>query len=283
MEGVMFAVGLSLVACFGWGIADFIGGFKSRQLSVISVLILSNIFAVSTLIILVLAKGVLVRISTDLMWPVLGGVMGLVAMLLLYKALSTGKMSVVAPISASGVILPVFWGLLSGEVPGDVQMIGAVCAVAGSILVGMVASESDKKSGQKSGVGLAILAAIAIGFYFIVMDKSSQVDPGWAALILRLTYAVLLMPVFFIKKPDLTVKRIHIPALICMGSFDALAGYAFVLATSVGLLSIVAVIGSLYPVVTIVLSVVFLKEKPTVVQLAGIILAISGICLISVQ
>ena len=127
----------------------------------------------------------------------------------------------------------------------------------------------------------AIGAAVAIGIFFIVMDRASDVDPLWAALLMRFSYCVFLLPVIVVVRPSLKVGLSHLPGIVTLGVFDAIAGVVWAIATTMGMLSLVSVLGSLYPAVTVILASVILHEKPQSVQLIGIILAISGVALIS--
>ncbi len=103
----MLALSLSLAACFGWGVADFLGGLKSRQLSVFTVLMVSSIFGLAVILAIVLVRGVAPPTNPVVLWAVLGGFAGLGAMFFLYRGLSIGSMAIVAPISATGVILAI--------------------------------------------------------------------------------------------------------------------------------------------------------------------------------
>ena len=201
-------------------------------------------------------------------------------MLLLYKGLSVGSMTIVAPISATGVMLPVLIGLATGDDPSKLQGLGMIAAITGVVLSSRKKGKGEGKS-INSGVGLAIGAAVAIGIFFIVMDRASDVDPLWAALLMRFSYCVFLLPVIVVVRPSLKVGLSHLPGIVTLGVFDALAGVVWAIATTMGMLSLVCVLGSLYPAVTVILASVILHEKPQSVQLIGIILAISGVVLIS--
>ena len=209
--------------------------------------------------------------NLSLLWAVLGGLAGIVAMILLYRGMAVGNMSIIAPISATGVIMPVIVGTLLGDKLTPLQTMGIMAGILGTILAAM---EKDDKAGVRrkaDGVGLAIGAAFAVGIFFIVMDRASEADPFWAALIMRVSYGLFLLPIMLTLRPSFKVSRSHYPAIITLGTVDALAGFCFALATTIGMLSVVAVIGALYPVVTIALSVVFLSERPQKIQTLGVV------------
>jgi drug/metabolite transporter (DMT)-like permease len=130
----LIALSLSLAACFGWGVADFLGGLKSRQVSVFSVLIISSMIGLGTIFIVVWIKGGVIPRSPVLLRALMGGVAGLAAMFCLYRRLAIGSMAIVAPISATGVILPVIVGLITGDNPALMQKLGMAGAVIGAVL-----------------------------------------------------------------------------------------------------------------------------------------------------
>ena len=278
--GPLFALSLSLAACLGWGIADFIGGLKSRHLPTLTVLVITNAFGLGTLLVVGLVKGVSTPPESIFLWGLVGGLVTVAAMFFLYRALAVGSMSIIAPISATGVILPVTVGVILGDDLTRLQAVGIVSAILGAILAGR---ERSKKGEVKAtaGVWLAVGAALAIGLYFIIIDRASEVDPFWAAVTVRLSYGLILLLLLAAVRPTLRVDRAHLPGLAATGTLDSLAGLSFALATSLGLLTIVSVVGALYPAVTVILSTLILKERPHPVQVIGVGLALGGVVFIS--
>lgn len=277
----MIALSLSLAACFGWGVADFLGGLKSRQLSVFSVLMVSSFFGLGAILVIVVVRGVAPPGSPVLLLAVVGGGAGLAAMFLLYRGLSIGSMAIVAPISATGVILPVIVSLVAGDNPTPLQKLGMAVAIAGAILASLEKNNDGNSRRLATGVGLAIGSAIAAGIFFIVMDQASEVDPYWAAFLMRLSYFAFLILIFLLKRPAVQAGKVHMPAIIVLGICDALAGFAYALATTHGILGLVAVVGALYPTVTVLLSMLILHERPQPAQFIGVVLAVGGIAFIS--
>ena len=277
----MYSLGFALAACLGWGIADFIGGLKSRSLPTISVLIISNLSGTALLGLVLAATARPLIYTPDLLWAAPAGLAGFVAMFLLYRSLSLGTMSILAPISATGVILPVIWGILGGdELPG-LKMAGMAAAFAGTLLAAM---EPDRLSGQvqwTKGLPYALGAALLTGLYFIFMDAASQTDPHWACMIMRISTMVFLLAAIAVRRRKVAFRNRHLPYIALMGFLDAMASYAFALATNSGLLSLVAVVASLFPAVTVLLSTMILKERLNRAQLLGVVLAIVGVAMIS--
>ncbi|MCF8109698.1 MAG: DMT family transporter [Desulfohalobiaceae bacterium] len=277
----MLAIALSLAACLGWGVSDFLGGLKSRQLPSLTVLIVANIFGTVLIGAIVLLRWVPPPLHPDLLWAVGGGLSGLLAMLMLYRGFAVGSMSIIAPLSASGIILPVIWGLFQGEALDFLKYLGIAAAILGIICA---AREKDPFSHKKQltrGLHLALGAALGFGLFFILMDRACEIDPYWAALIMRISYGVF--PLFMIPwaRPSFRVDSSDLPGIAFIGIADALAGFSFALATTIGLLSVVSVVGSLYPAVTVILSTTLLHERQQAVQYLGVGLALTGVVLLS--
>ena len=277
----MVALSLSLAACFGWGVADFLGGLKSRQLSVFSVLLVSSFFGLGTILGIVLIRGVAPPDDPALLLAVVGGLAGVAAMFFLYRGLSIGSMAIVAPISATGVILPVIVSLAGGDSPTLLQKLGMAAAIIGAVLASREKNNDGNGSRLATGVGLAVGSAIAAGIFFVVMDVASEADPYWAAFLMRFSYFALLIIIFLLRRPAARTGNIHMPAMVVLGICDALAGFAYALATTRGMLGLVAVVGAQYPAVTVLLSMLILRERPQPAQFMGVILAVGGVTFIS--
>lgn len=278
----MIALGLSLAACFGWGLADFLGGLNSRRLPTLLVLMLSNLFGLVVLGLLVTWRGSALPGNPDLFWAAAAAAAAVAAMFMLYKGLAVGNMAIVSPISATGVILPVIAGLAYGEHLTPIQATGILSAVAGTILAARVKKSIPSGGRLAAGTGLAAGSAIAVGAFFIFMDRASEVDPYWASLIMRICFGILITLLLLAARPPLHLNYNDLTSLFTMGIVDALASVSFAVATTLGLLSIVAVLGSLYPVVTVLLSILVLHERPACMQTIGVILALTGVVMISV-
>lgn len=278
----MFALSLSLAACVGWGVADFLGGLKSRRLPALAVLFQANLFGIVLIAALVAVRGEAPPLSPGLGWAVLGGVTAVAAMFTLYRGLAEGTMAIVAPISATGVLLPVIWGLARGDILSPLQLGGMGTAVVGAIFAACESGGIESRNRMAKGAGWAAASALAVGFYLLFMERASRVDPYWAAFIMRCAYGSALYTLVVATATTQTIGRPHYPAIICIGVVDALAGFSYALATTKGLLSIVAVVGALYPVVTVLLAAMVLGERPQRLQWLGVVLAVVGIGFISI-
>lgn len=277
----MLPIVLALAASIGWGAADFIGGFKSRALPTLTVLLIANTAGILCLFGIAAAAGSSLPGDINLIWSVPAGGIGLLSMYLLYRSLAVGMISILAPVSATGVIIPVMWGVISGDSLSGLQLSGMIMAFAGTLLAVIKTGEKPGRVKTVRGLHLALGAAVCIGFYFIFMDKAAQNHPLWASMVMRCAAFVFLVPLIFVLRTPVAVGKRHLPWIILMGFMDAMAAFSFAAASREGMLSIVSILSSLYPLVTVFLSAVIIKEKLNKAQSSGVILAISGVVLIS--
>src|SRR5918992_2650269 len=142
----MLAAALALGSSLSWGLSDFLGGFQSRRHHVLAVLLVSQLLAFAVLVVAVLAGAPTEHDGAATAWAAAVGILGLIALAAFYSALAIGTMSVVAPISATGVAIPVFVGVVSGERPGALQIAGIVLACAGVVLAGREAPSEDAEA-----------------------------------------------------------------------------------------------------------------------------------------
>ena len=264
---------LALISSLTWGVADFMGGLASRKAGPVHVLSVSYPAGavVLTAIAILVIPG---QLSTEvLIWGASAGVVGAVAIGLLDAALSRGPMGIVSPVTAvmAGAV-PVFVGVSRGESLSALAVGGILVAGVAVVLVSRETGEQARI--RASTLGLALGSGAAIGVYLTLIGLA-PVDSGvWAAVIGRWTSTVLLVVVLiFFARPFV---RSGFPWLLVLASgvIDACANGVFQLASQRGMLSIVAVVGSLYPVATVTLAWVLLKERLNAIQLIGVALAL---------
>lgn len=209
----------------------------------------------------------------------LGMTVGLAAF---FEAMVVGKMSVVAPISATGVIVPIVAGIAGGERPTALEAAGVLAAVAGVVLAARPPGERQA-GGAESGLGLALLAALGTGLFLWLMAPASRHGVPWAILISRAIPAVALTAAVRIRRTSLRAARDprHARTIVASAllAFCATTLYAF--ATRHGQLVIVSVLGSLYPVVTVLLAYRMLGERLEGAQQLGVAAVLAGVVLLS--
>ena len=276
----MLAAVLALASSLSWGLSDFLGGFQSRRHHVLAVMLLSQGLALAILVVAVLAGAPTEHDAAATAWAASVGALGLIALVSFYSALAIGTMSIVAPISATGVAIPVFVGLAGGERPGALQVAGIVLACGGVVLAAREApsDDADARRASRKSIGLALIAAVGFGTFFAGMDRAEETaDVAWVLLAARTADVALIVLVALVVRPRIPSAPATLAALAAVGVFDLLANLLFVLAAGRGLLSVVGVLGSLYPAVTVVLARFVLHERLSRAQNAGVLITLAGV------
>ncbi|HET7137759.1 MAG TPA: DMT family transporter [Gaiellaceae bacterium] len=270
---------LALGASVAWGVSDFVGPLWSRALGVLPVLFWAQIGGV-----LGLAIAIGVRGEGPAGWAVLyaigasfGGMLGLFAY---YRGMVTGSMSVVAPIAGVSAVIPVVFGIATGDSPSATQVVGVCCALAGVGLASVEHQEGRRK--VAAGAGVALLAACGFGFYFPWMHAAGKVDFWWASLVFRVTALLLVASVVSAQRAPVRLRPRHVAIAGAAGIGDTIGNVLFAASSRSGLVSLTAVLASLYPVVTVLLAASILHERVARLQRAGIALTLAGVVLISV-
>jgi drug/metabolite transporter (DMT)-like permease len=212
---------------------------------------------------------------------VVAGLVGLVGLSAAYRGMAIGVVSVVSTIAATGPVVPILVGLVLGERPSALQFGGIVVTLAG---IALLAFDRRPQAGGKlvPGVGLALLAALAFGVFLVAIRYASRPDPLWGVLATRTGSVLALLLLGLALRSHIRVARADVPSLFGVGVLDVSADVFFAYATTVGLLSIVSILSSLYPVATVILARIVLKERMARLQQVGIGLALIGVLLISI-
>ena len=257
-------------------------GFKTRRLGAIAVLFISQPPTLMLIAAVVIVRGVRIAPGPWILAGVLAGLVGLVGLAAIYRGMAVGVVSVVSTIAATGPVIPVLVGLVTGERPTAPQLTGIAMALAGIALLAFDRRPMERGRRLIPGVGLALLAALAFGVFLVAIRYASRPDPLWGVLATRTgsVGALLVLGVAF--RSRIRVPRPDLPALFAVGVLDVAADVFFAFATTIGLLSIVSILSSLYPVATVVLARIVLNERMARLQQAGIGLALTGVLLISV-
>jgi drug/metabolite transporter (DMT)-like permease len=278
----MLALALALGSSLCWGLADFAGGLQARRVPLAAVMLFSQLAPLGALAVVVAVIGDPAPSFSDLAPAAAAGAAGSIALAGFYHALSIGTMSIVAPISATGAIVPVAVGVATGDRPSSLQVVGIVAAVAGVVLASREQSDDPARAeSARRSVILALLAAVGFGSFFVGMDAAASASVPWALLVARGSSVLVLLAVVLALRPPLAVGRRSLAVLAAIGVADLTANALFALASTKGLLSLVAVLGSLYPVTTVLLARFLLRERVRRVQEAGIVFALVGVALIA--
>ncbi|MGI8800609.1 MAG: EamA family transporter [Solirubrobacteraceae bacterium] len=275
---VLYALG----AAISWGLADFGAGLKSRTLPLVVVMFWIQALGCAASGALVLATGAPLPTPHQALASLAAGAVGVAGLALFYRALATGTMSVVAPIGATGVALPVLVGVLGGDRLSGAQALGLLAAVLGVVAASRQAPGADGGRGSaRRSVGLALLAALGFGGYFVASHAGVRGGLAWLLLLSHAVALVSVLAVAVALRAPLAAPRSQRASLLCIGVLDLSATALYGLANRHGLLSVVAVVGSLYPAATVVLARIALRERVGRLQAAGIGLALAGVGLIA--
>jgi drug/metabolite transporter (DMT)-like permease len=298
--GVPFGLGSGLC----WGAADFLGGLQSRRLPALSVAFWSQVAGALALAVVMAVQGVRPT-AAEFAWGMAAGVGGGCALVLFYRGLAEGTMSVVAPVSACGAIVPVAAALLAGDQPGALAGLGVLVAIAGVILVsrphpppqGHVPSPPSERRRERSGrmLAMALGAALGFGLFYVFVDAGTAVPGGSPLAVIagaRASSLVVLSTIAAVGRrsgPRWSAsrwsglrwpgRRIGPVALVGVG--DTGANLLFAYAATTGNLAVVGVLGSLYPVATVILARWLLGERLSAGQNAGVVLALTGVGLLA--
>jgi len=326
-------LGLSSGLC--WGAADFFGGIQSRRLPALTVAFWSQLAGALALAIALAIEGVRPA-ATGIAWGLAAGVGSGCALVLFYRSLAEGTMSIVAPISACGAIIPVAAALLTGNEPGTLAVLGVLATVLGVVLVsrphtpprpasptaerdplspgsaasagssasagspgspGSPASAGSAGRGGRRVVAMALGSALGFGLFYVFVDAGaastagtaaaagtagSHGSPLWVIAGARMSsLAILSMIALVSRRSALRWPGRRIGAVALVGIGDTGANLLFAYAATTGNLAVVGVLGSLYPVATVVLARWLLGERLSGGQNAGVILALTGVGLLA--
>lgn len=274
---------LALAASLSWGFADFGAGVGARRLPV---------FVVATIVQgagLLLAGAVVAATSrstpsaAQLAWAALAGAVGILGLSAFYRALAIGTMGVVGPITATASLVPLAYGLARGERPSALQGVGVALAVVG--VIGASLERAPERPGRRvalgAGVGLAVLAAVSFGWALVGLNRAAAGGTAWAVLTMRVVALPLVLALAVALRPRLPASPRSWLLLVGAGCADTGATLLYAAASTRGLLSVVAVLSSLYPIVIVVLARVLLAERMARPQLAGVAVTLAGVALVS--
>ena len=274
MLSAAFALGASLA----WGFGDFLGGLKSRVMPALAVIAVSQPFGLVVLAVAVAVRGTAPP-SSDVWWACLSACLGTLGLFAFYRGMAAGAMSVVVPIASLAAAFPVIWGLASGDNVSGVQELGFVAAMGGSALASV--ERHEQRTRLAAGVGWAVLAMVAFGGYYVPMHTASAQDWLWPSFLFRCTSVTLVWSIVLLRRTVPHGFRPHLAVLAAVGLLDTGGNVLFAAASVHGLLSVVSVLASLYPVVTVMLARIALRERVQLTQDVGIVATLAGVVLIS--
>lgn len=281
----VLAIALALTASACYGVSNFIGPVLSRELPVAAVMLIGQSASFMASVGLLAIDGSAAPGGAALATALVAGAGNAVGLAGYYRAAGLGPLSIVAPIGALGAALPVLVGLSTGDELGPAQLAGIVMALAGIALVSRPA-ETERTSAtnpedRARAVAFALLAAAGFGVFLAALDSAADDGALWAVTVSRASLVALLLAGGLAVGATVTVAARDVPRVAVPGLLLFAGTVSYSLATREGLLSVVSVLGSLFPLFTVALALVLLRERLGRAQAAGVVATLAGVVLIS--
>ncbi|CAN5593745.1 DMT family transporter [soil metagenome] len=265
------------MAAASWGAGDFGGGLASRRLPVFGVVLVSQFVGLVIALGLTVARTESFPTGPDLLLSVLAGLLGGTGITALYRGLSVGRMGIVAPVTGIlAAVIPVSAGILLQGLPPDIVLGGIGVAIVAVLLVSRVADEG----GGRAGLAEALVAGVTIGLFGVVLAQISEGVVFAALTVIRATQAILVIAAVLLTRSAWRVARPALPAVIVVGILDMAGNAFYFLAIQSGPLAVASTLSSLYPVGTVILAAILLRERVTRDHAVGIVLAGVAIAMI---
>ncbi len=271
---------LALLASLFWGWADYLGGATSKRVQALAVTGFAHLVGFAGLLCWALLDGGLHHPGRWLPLALVGGVLAFTGLVAFYTALARGRMGVVAPITATGASVPVLYGLATGDVPPAGQLVGVAIAIAGVVL----AAGPELRGGGSGRVvmGLTVFTTFSYGAVMIIVAHGSREYPAQTLAGMRFTSVLLALGVALVTRSIGGLTGRVLPLIGLIGVTDTLANVSYALASRGGHYGVMAVLASLFPVVTALLARWLLHERLRRIQIVGVVTALTGVAVITV-
>jgi drug/metabolite transporter (DMT)-like permease len=268
-----------LIAAVCWGSGDFSGGLAARRSDPFRAVLFIYSVGLAAMVIVVFASGEKLTTPADLGWGALAGLSGMLGLVFLYRGFTSGRMGIVAPVSAVlAASLPVIFEALTKGLPRELQLVGFGVALAGIWLL----SRPERLVGHPKGLGMAVLAGLGFGGFFIALDQVGHSAVFWPLAAGRVASVGVMTAFALVTRRPLSLRRSPLALYLLAGALDVSGNLFFLLAIQSGRLDVTAVLGSLYPAVTAIIAWWAIKERVTRLQALGVGAAVLAIVLITV-
>lgn len=275
------AILLALSSALVYGVADWCGGRASRFHPSAVVTLVGQVVSLVLIVIAVAVIGTPVPSLATFVWGLGAGTAGAIGLACLYYAFANGAMTVVAPISAVvGAGLPVVVGLATGERPRTIAYIGIAVAIVGVALVSGAIGRHDRPTPRRI-IGYALVAGIGFGVLFVALDRTDSHSGLWPLVAARSSSVPLLIAIVLLTRSRLGSERRPLRLAFVAGGLDMAANVLYLEAVRGGLLSVVAVISSLYPASTVMLAFLFDRERVNRWQAVGMGAAVAALVMVT--
>ena len=268
-----------------YGIADFSGGFAASRSRLPAVLVLSQLMGTAVALAALAFMGSGAPAWQDLAWGFVAGLTGSLGLAMLYGGIARSIVAIVSPASALvGAVIPVLFGLAMGERPPLTAMIGSCLCIPAILLLTWEQDSGEHAGGSvKAALGYGVLAGLGFGLFFTAISRTHAGAGAWPLVAARAASLSAFAGALLITGGSFRVERGAVLAALIAGSADMGANLLFMVASQSGMLSLVAIITSLFPAPTVILARIVLGQRLPPVRLAGLLLAMTGVALISIR
>jgi drug/metabolite transporter (DMT)-like permease len=268
---------LSLAAVFAWGTSDFLGGYGARRANAFVLTAIAHLSGLLLMAGVALTSHAPFPSGTAAAWALAGGLSGGGALAIFYRALSTGRMGLTAPVAAVlGAAIPTAFGMFREGLPQPAQIFGFALAAVGIWLISRTEDESSSE-----GIGMAALAGVGFAGFYLCMKQAGDGSAFWLAATSKVASFTLTGLIVLLGRGVRAIDRSGIAFGILAGSLDVIGSVLFIRASQTGRLDAAVVLSSLYPAVTVVLARFVLKEHFTRWKALGMVAALLAVPMIA--
>lgn len=278
MGSHLLAALFALAAAAGWGSGDFTGGLVSRRIGPFRTVLVSYAIGLVALVAAALARMEQIPPTIDLVWGALAGLFGMTGLGFLMRGFSTGRMGIVAPVSAVlAAAIPVLFSAFTEGLPRELQLIGFFLALTSIWML----SRPERLGARPEGLGMALLAGLGFGVFFTTLGQIGESSVFWPLVAGRLVACAVMLIFAVATRRTILVRPFPFRLIMLAGVLDVAGNVFFLLATQTGRLDVAAVLASLYPAVTAILAWAITREHIARLQVAGVGMAVLAIVLIT--
>ena len=278
----MLSIVYGLLSAIGWGAADFIGGLASKRTSAYRVLFLAELSGLILLLIISLSIGEPVPSLPAWLWSGIASGMGTFGLLVLYRALAEGQMTVAISVSALlAACIPVVVGSVTQGFPEPLTFLGFGLALASIWAISQSSEHTDWRVSLRALLP-PLIAGFFFGFYFVAIHEATREAFFWPLVSARLAGTLVMLCYAAVKRGPVMPDRSLWPLVAFGGMLDVTGNVFYVLSAQTGRLDVAAVLSSLYPGATVVLAVLMIKERVSSIQKLGVLFALIVILLLTI-
>ncbi len=280
----MLSILFGLASALSWGAGDFTGGLAARRVGAYRSVFYGEVIGIIALFIAVGLTGEPVLNTRSAIFAVAAGALGTIGLMLLYHSMTSGLMSIAAPVSALlAAALPVVVGMFTEGLPGYLTVIGFGFALLAVWMISQGEGGVKNVLSHLSDLKLPLFAGIGFGCYFVLMHEATKAGGAfWPMIFSRSGGIVLITSYLLITRSPWKIDASALPIISANGILDLGGNFFFILASQAGRLDVASVLSSLFPGATVVLAWIFLKERLTRNQWIGIAAALIAIVLMTV-